>query len=85
MLEQEKGVFQMCEDFFADPEKHPAPMMITFPSMKDIAWVTIPGNDVKHTAQILILTRNAWFQDQNGCFGAMLGCLADRVQTENTC
>jgi len=67
MEDQEKGIFQMCEDFFDAPEDHPAPMMLTFPSMKDTGWVSAaPGNELKHTAQILILTKNKWFQDKDG-------------------
>lgn len=63
-----KGVFQMCEDFFNSPEEHAAPMMLTFPSMKDSSWINSPGNSTRHTAQILILTKSEWFQDKTRPF-----------------
>eukprot|EP00658_Telonema_sp_P-2_P055991 TRINITY_DN44497_c0_g1_i2.p1 TRINITY_DN44497_c0_g1~~TRINITY_DN44497_c0_g1_i2.p1 ORF type:complete len:482 (+),score=90.59 TRINITY_DN44497_c0_g1_i2:238-1683(+) len=66
MLDNEKGIFDMCRDFFNDPDVHPSPMLITFPSMKDTSWVESAENVTRHTAQILILAKPEWFSDKNG-------------------
>jgi len=58
-----KGVFQMCEDFFEHPDQHAAPMMLTFPSMKDRSWKI--KNPLQHTAQVLILSKASWFESKD--------------------
>ena len=58
-----KGIFKMCEDFFDEPDLHAAPMMLTFPSMKDRSWKIT--NPLQHTAQVLILSKASWFTSKD--------------------
>ena len=44
-------------------DKHAAPMMLTFPSMKDRSWKL--KNPLQHTAQVLILSKASWFTSKD--------------------
>eukprot|EP00743_Colponemidia_sp_Colp-15_P003770 GILK01004067.1.p1 GENE.GILK01004067.1~~GILK01004067.1.p1 ORF type:complete len:627 (-),score=65.92 GILK01004067.1:98-1945(-) len=58
----EFDLFAGCQQFWQDPlgsDRHP-PLMITFPSMKDRAWVE--QHPTKHTCQLLVMAEHEWFQ-----------------------
>mmetsp|Transcript_11996 Transcript_11996/g.33803 ORF Transcript_11996/g.33803 Transcript_11996/m.33803 type:complete len:615 (+) Transcript_11996:109-1953(+) len=52
-------IFQPIQDFWENPMENDAPMMITFPSVKDRAWKDrFPD---RTTCQMLVVTDYAWF------------------------